>query len=425
MKIEVIDIDRVKKKVEVIFPEEKVTELREGVYEELKKHAKIKGFRPGKVPRSILTNYYKDYINDEVKKRLIEFSMADALSEAKVEPLTEPVIDFMDEKEQYGYTIECEVMPEIEVPEYKGVEVEVDAIQVVDEDIDKRLDGLRQMHAEMITKDSDAGAQKGDFVIIKYQGYIDDKPLKDVATEGYPMELGSPRSLPELENDIYGMKPGEEKDINVEFPEDYPGKDLAGKAVLFKVLLKDIREKRLPEINDEFAKDINYEDMEKAREGIREEIKKEKENLRKQFVSQKVIETLINGADIPVPERLREKRIEAMMNDAMARFDANSFAPEDIEQFANNIRTEFDKKAEEGIKADIILSKIADREGIKTEESDVYERMKKLAEDTKRSYDDVKNFYEKNKLMDYLRSNITQEKTVKFLTDNAIIREKA
>jgi len=425
MKIEVIDIDRVKKKVEVIFPEEKVTELREGVYEELKKHAKIKGFRPGKVPRSILTNYYKDYINDEVKKRLIEFSMADALSEAKVEPLTEPVIDFMDEKEQYGYTIECEVMPEIEVPEYKGVEVEVDAIQVVDEDIDKRLDGLRQMHAEMITKDSDAGAQKGDFVIIKYQGYIDDKPLKDVASEGYPMELGSPRSLPELENDIYGMKPGEEKDINVEFPEDYPGKDLAGKAVLFKVLLKDIREKRLPEINDEFAKDINYEDMEKAREGIREEIKKEKENLRKQFVSQKVIETLINGADIPVPERLREKRIEAMMNDAMARFDANSFAPEDIEQFANNIRTEFDKKAEEGIKADIILSKIADREGIKTEESDVYERMKKLAEDTKRSYDDVKNFYEKNKLMDYLRSNITQEKTVKFLTDNAIIREKA
>jgi trigger factor len=425
MKVEVIEIDRVKKKVEVIFPEEKIVELREGIYEELKKHAKIKGFRPGKVPKSILTTYYKDYVDEEVKKRLLETSMEDALSEAKVEPLAEPFVDFIEDNERYGYTLECEVMPEIDIPVYKGVEVEADIIQVTDEDIEKRLDGLKEMHAEMITKEPGAVAQKGDFVVIKYQGYLNGKPVKDIATEGYPMELGSPQSMPEFENGIYGMKSGEEKDINVDFPEDYPNKNIAKKTILFKVMVKEIREKRLPEINDEFAKDINFENMEKAREGLREEIKKDKENSRNQVISQKIIETLIDGADIPVPERLREKRIEAMMNDAMARFDVNSFAAEDIQQFQKNIRIDFEKKAEERIKADIVLSKIAEKEGIKLEESDVYERMKKLAEDTKRSYDDVINFYEKNKLMNYVISSIMQEKTINFLRENAVIKEKA
>ncbi len=424
MKVEVVDIDRVRKKVEVVFPEEKIVELTEGLYEELKKHAKIKGFRPGKIPRSILTTYYKDYINEEVKKRLLEFSMADALNEAKVEPLVEPVIEFLEDNERHGYTLECEVTPEIEIPVYKGVEVEVEAIKVTDEDLDKRLDGLREMHAQMLTKEPDAEAQKGDFVIIKYQGYLNGKPVKDIVTEGYPMELGSPQAMPEFENKIYGMKSGEEKDISVDFPEDYPNKDIAKKTIIFKVMIKEIREKKLPEINDEFAKDINFENMEKAREGLREEIKKEKENSRNQIISQKIVETLINSADIPVPERLREKRIEGMMNEALGQFDVNSFAAEDLQSFEKNIRLDFEKKAEDRIKGDILLLKIADKEGIKQEENDVYERMKKLAEETKRPYDDVKSFYEKNGLMGYVKGSILQEKTVNFLREHAVIKEK-
>ncbi|MCX5806984.1 MAG: trigger factor [Proteobacteria bacterium] len=424
MKVEVVEIDRVKKKVEVVFPEEKFAETREGVYEELKKHAKIKGFRPGKVPKSILTTYYKDYIDDEVKKRLLEVSMADAISEAKIEPITEPIVDFIEEDGRYGYTLECEVMPEIEIPVYKGVEVEVDAIEVTDEDVEKRLNSLREMHAQMSIKEPDAVAQKGDFVIIKYQGYMNGKPVKDIITEGYPMELGSPQSMPEFENGVFGMKSGEEKDISVDFPEDYPNKDIAKKTILFKVMIKEIREKKLPEINDEFAKDINFENMEKAREGLREEIKKEKENSRNQFISQRIIETLINGADIPVPERLREKRIEGMMSDALSRFDVNKFSAEDLQQFEKNIRIDFEKKAEERIKADFVLSKIAEKEGIKLEENEVYEKMKKLADETKRSYDDVKSFYEKNGLMGYVEGSIVQEKTVNFLRENAVIKEK-
>jgi trigger factor len=425
MKVEVTEVDRVRKKIEVTFPEEKFLELREGIYDELKKKAKIKGFRPGKVPKSIITTYYKDYIDEEVKRKMVEVSMADALSEAKVEPLTEPLVDFLEEEGRYGYTLECEVVPEVELPAYKGLEVEVEAVNVADEDVKKRITGLREMHAEMISKEPGVEARKGDFVIVKYQGYSNGKPLKDVATEAYPLELGSGNLLPDFENAIFGMKAGEEKEINVNFPDDYPDKDIARKTILFKISVKEIREKRLPEVNDEFAKDLNYDNMEKLEEGLREEIRKEKEKARSQSISQKLIETLINSVEIPVPERVREKRVEAMMQDAQVRFNTERFTEEERRQFEDNFRKDFEKRAEERIRGDIILAKIADKEEIKLEESDIYERIKKLAEDTKRSYDDVKSFYEKNNMMDYLKDMILQEKTLDFLKGNAVIKEKS
>lgn len=424
MKVEVVDIDRVTKKVEVVVPDERVTEISEKIYEELKKKAKIKGFRPGKVPRSILTTYYKDYIDDELKKRVIETTMPEALSEVKVNPVTEPVADFIEEEGRFGYTLLCEVLPEIEVPSYKGIDVEVDAINVTDEEINTRIESMREMHAEMITRESGAGAQKGDFLIIKYQGYMNGKPVKDIATEAYPLELGTSQLMPEFERALYDMKAGETKEINIDFPEDYPNKDIANKTVLFKIEIKDVREKRLPEVNDEFAKDINFENMEKLREGLKGEIEKEKHNSRRQLVSQKIIETLIGGVDILVPKRLLEKRTEAMMEDAKMRFNTEKFTEEELQAFQGNFKKDFEKKAEERIKSDIILAKIAEMEGIKLEEDDVHNRMKKIAEETKRPYGDVKGFYEKHDLIESMKNGIMQEKTIDFLRDNATIKEK-
>jgi len=424
MKVEAVDVDRVTKKVEVLVPDEQVTEISEKIYEELKKKAKIKGFRPGKVPRSILTTYYKDYIDDELKKRVIETTMPKALAEVNVSPVTEPVADFIEEEGRFGYTLLCEVLPEIELPSYKGIEVEVDVINVTDEEINTRIESMRGMHAEMITRESDACAQKGDFLIVKYQGYMNGKPVKDIATEAYPIELGTSQLMPEFENALYDMKAGETKEINIDFPEDYPNKEIAGKTVLFEVEVKDIREKRLPEVNDEFAKDINFENMEKMRESLKGEIEKEKRNSRKQLISQKLIETLISGVDIPVPKRLLEKRTEAMIEDAKMRFDTSKFTEDELQVFQDNFRKDFEKKAEERIKSDTILAKIAEIETIKLEDDDVHNRMKKIAEETKRPYDDVKGFYEKYDLIDSIKNSIMQEKTIDFLRDSATIKEK-
>ncbi len=425
MKVQVENIDSVKKKVEVVLPEEKINSIRESIYSELQKQAKIKGFRPGKVPRPMIISYYKDYIDDELKKRMVQETMYEALDEAKVNPVVQPVVDFINEADRQGYVLECEVIPDIELPAYKGIEVEVEPIEVSEEEVAKRLDGLQHMHAEIVAREGDRGAQNGDLVIIKYQGYEDGKPVKGIETEAYPVELGSSTLMPEFENALIGMKENEEKEVPISFPDDYPDKDIAKKTLQFKVTMKDIKEKRLPEINDEFAKDLNFDNIEAMHKGLRDEILKEKENVRSKEIAQKVMDALISGVDIPVPKILLEKRIEMMMEEAKSRFKADRLTEEEARGIEERFRKDFEKSAETRIKSEILITKISEKEGIGADENDVQERIKKIAEDAKRPLNDVRNFYEQYNLLNNLRSSIIEERTVSFLRDNALIKERS
>ncbi len=425
MKVQVENIDSVKKKVEVLLLEEEINAIRESIYSELQKQAKIKGFRPGKVPRPMIISYYKDYINDELKKRMVQETMYEALNEAKVNPVGQPLVDFIDEADRQGYVLECEVLPDIELPPYKGIEVEVEQIKVSDDEVAKRIEGLQQMHAEIVAKESDRGARKGDLVVIKYQGYEDGKPVKDIGTEAYPLELGSSTLMPEFENALMGMKENEEKEIPVSFPEDYPDKDIAKRTLQFKVMMKEIKEKRLPEVNDEFAKDLNFDNMDALHKGLRDEILKEKENVRGREIAQKIMDALIGGVEIPVPKTLLERRIAAMMEEAKSRFKADRLTEEEAKAIDERFREDFEKSAEARIKGEILVTKISEKEGIDADENDVQERIKKIAEDAKRPLNDVRNFYEQYNLLNNLRSSIIEERTINFLRDNAVIKEKS
>lgn len=425
MKIDVEALDEVRKKIEVILPDDKITSLREEIYNDLKKRAKIKGFRPGKIPRPIITSYYKDYIEEELKKKMVESTMSEVLLAAKVEPVTEPFVDFIEEEGRFGYSLECEVIPEIELPEYKGVEVEVEPVSVADEEVEKRIEGLRETHAQIQTKEPGVTAEKGNLVVVRYQGYIDDKPVKDIKADAYPLELGAASLLPEFENTLYGMKVDDEREVNVQFPDDYPDKDVASKSVLFKVYMKEIREKIKPEVNDEFAKDLSFEDMDALREGMRKEITKEKETAKRQLVSQKIVDKLLNAIEIPVPKRSLEKRVETMLQDARTRLNMDKFPEEERRNLEANFRKDFEAKAQERIRTEIVLYKIAGKEGITADESDIQGRMQKMAEDMRRPYEDVKTFYEQYNLIGNLRDGIIQEKTLNLLIDNAIIKENA
>jgi trigger factor len=424
MNVEVEALDKVRKKVQVILPKERISEIRESIYEELKKKAKIKGFRPGKVPRSIISSYYKDYIDEELQNRMVQSTMREALVVSKVDPITEPIVNFIDEDNRLGYELECEVVPEIELPSYKGVEVEVEAINITDDDVEKRIDGLQHMHAQMIARENDAMAQKGDFIVIKYQGYMNGKPVKGIGTDYYPLELGSTTLMPEFEAGLIGMKTGEEKEIEITFSDDYPDKEIASKTMQFHVFVKEIKEKRLPEINDEFAKDLNFENMEAMKAGMKEEIYKEKETAQQRDISQKIMETILKSSDIPVPKRLLDKRVQGMIEDAMNRFKPDSLTEEEERNLVGNMRVDFEPRAEERIRGEIVLKKIADTESIAVNDEEVHERMKKMAEDTRRNYEEIEKFYREYNMVDNLRASIVEEKTLNFLRDNAIVKEK-
>ena len=424
MNVEVENLDKVRKKVQVVLPEAKISEIRESIYDELKKKAKIKGFRPGKVPKSIITTYYKDYIDEELQTRMVQTTMGEALSTAKVDPVTEPILNFINEEDRHGYELECEIVPEIELPSYKAVEVEVEAINITDDDVEKRIDGLQHMHAEMITRENDAVAQKGDFVILKYQGYMNGKPVKGIGTEYYPLELGTTTLMPEFETALTGMRAGEEKEVSITFPDDYPDKDIASKTMQFQVLVKEIKEKRLPEINDEFAKDLNFENIEAMKAGLKEEISKEKDTAQKRDIAQKIMEILLKSTDIPVPKRLLDKRVQGMIEEAKNRFKADSMTEEEERSLEENLRKDFEPRAEERIKGEIILKKIAETESITVDDTEVHERMKRMAEDTRRNYEEIEKFYREYNMMDSLRASIMEEKTLNFLRDNSIVKVK-
>ena len=422
MKVQVENVDRVRKKIEVILDAENVHEIENGIYEDLRKRAKIKGFRPGKVPRSVLATYYKDVMDEELKRKIAENTIAAALSEAQVDPVSEPSIRFYEEKDKYGYTMECEVSPDFDLPEYRGLEVEIEPLKISPEDVDNRLDALKQMHAEVATKES-GEAEKGDFVIIKYEGFVDGKPLKDARSDAYPLDLGSSTLSPEFESAIIGMKANEEKEIEIAFAADYPDKAVASKKALFKVLLKEVKQKRLPEINDDFAKDLGFENMERLKEGISGELQKEKETERRSKLSEKVMDQLLERVDIPVPARLLDKRLQAMVQEAKARMKANRLSPEEEQNIDNLLRKELERQAERGIRAGMLLTRIAKEEHIIVEDSEVEGRIKKIAEDTKRGYDYIRDFYEKHNLLENLKSSLLEEKTMDLLIGSAQLKE--
>jgi trigger factor len=425
MKVQVETLDGVRKKVEVLLPVETVDEIRETIYEEVKKHAKIKGFRPGKVPKAIITQHYKDYIDEEVKKKMVENTMFDALLEAKVEPVMEPHVDFLEKEGEQGYVLECEVLPEIELPEYKGIAVEVEPVKVTDEDVDKRIEGLQQMHAEIIAKEPDAVAEKNDFVIIKYQGYLNGQPVKEVVAESYPVELGNATLMPEFENGLIGMKVNEEKDVEIAFPEDYPDKSIASKTLIFKVTMKEVKQKRLPQVNDEFAKDVSYENMDALKQGMKDELTKEKEGVRDRETTQKIMDALLKDMTVPVPKGLLDKRLQGMIEETMSRYQPGKFTAEEMHSIEGRMREEFGKRAEDRLRAEIVLARIAEKEGIKADDSDVEERIKKIAEDAKKTYNEIRNVYEQYNLIGGLKSAIIEEKAVNLLRDSAVIKEKS
>ncbi|MCX7965312.1 MAG: trigger factor, partial [Syntrophorhabdaceae bacterium] len=360
------------------------------------------------------------YIEMELRKRVVEFTMGNALKEVNINPVGDPIIDFLDDDGFKGYTIECEILPEIELPEYKGIEVEVEPIIITEEEIQKRMENIRQLYAQMEMKKEDEGAEKDDFMIISYQGFLDGEPLKEVKTDYYPVELGNSILMPEFESALYGMKIGEDKEITIDFPEDYPDKDIAGKKVLFKIHVKEIRKKILPELDDDFAKDMGFDNLEKMKESVMNDLRKEKESGRNKIIFQKIIDALFEKIDIPVPKRYLEKRVQAMLQDAKQRYEAEGVPTDNLEK---NLRKDFEHKAEKRIKTDILLIKIAEKENIKLEETDIEERLKRIAEDARRPFNDVKSFYERNELMEGLKSMILEEKTLNFLKDNAIIKE--
>ncbi|MCX8117415.1 MAG: trigger factor [Desulfobacterota bacterium] len=424
MNVTVEEINSVKKKINVEIPDERVAQEMEAIYRELGKQARIKGFRPGKVPRAILERYFKDYIKSEVIQKLIQETYSVALSEKGLQPVSPPVFDpgDLEKGKPYTYSATVEVKPEIRIEGYTGLKIQGRKEEVTEEEVEERLKGLQELHAQLRTISESRPVQAGDHVIFDYEARRDGQPLPEGRAIDFTVEVGSGRFIPALEEKMIGMRPEEEREIEVSFPEDYGYKKWAGQTISFRIKVKEIKEKVLPPLDDEFAKDLgDYDSLAALKARLKEELEKEKAAKLDRALKDQLIEHLLEANRFDIPETLVEEQVKALLSDTRLRLAAQGVAWDQLNLSEEKLRDDYREVAKRQVRTYLILEKIADQEGIRVTDEDVEERLRSISERTHQKFDVVKRYYESNGLIPDLKAGILTDKTLNFLLSRAEI----
>jgi trigger factor len=424
MKANVEEISSIKKKVSIEISEDQVNKEVESFYKDLGKKAKIKGFRPGKVPRDILERYFKDYVKAEVIQKLIEETYPQALSETDLHPVSPPVIDpggFEDGK-PFQYSAMIEVKPDIQLEEYTGLKIEGKKEEVKDEEVEGRLKALQNLHANLKTISEARPIQTGDYVIVDYEARLGGKPLEGGKAIDFTVEVGSGQFIPAFEEKLIGLKPEEEKEIEVSFPEDYGYQKWAGKTISFHVKIKEIKEKILPPLDDEFAKDLgDYSSFEELKVKLKGEIEKEKELALERQLKDRVVDQLLEINPFDVPESLVGEQAKAMVSDTKLRLAAQGVALKKVGVSEEKLQEDYKAMAQKQVRTFLILEKIAGAEGIAVTDEEADDRLREMSERMHQKFDVVKRYYEKNGLLPEVKAGIIRDKTLNFLLEKANI----
>jgi len=401
-----------------------VTKEVESFYQQVGKQAKIKGFRPGKIPRDILERYFKDHVKSEVIQKLIQESYPAALSEKDLQPVSPPVIDpgELESGKPFQYSATVEVKPEIKIEGYIGLNIEGKKESAKEEEVEERLKGLQNLHAQLKTVPEPRPIQSGDHVIIDYEARMDNKPLEEGKAVDFTVEVGSGRFIPALEEKLVGLNQEEEKEIEVPFPEDYGYKKWAGKTVSFLVKVKEIKEKVLPPLDDEFAKDLgDYASLEDLKAKLKEEIEKEKELMLDRQLKDQMIEQLIQANSFEIPESMVVEQAKALVSDTKLRLASQGIALKNLNIPEEKLQEDYREAAQKQVRTYLILEKIAAQEGITVTDEEADERLQSISERTHQKFDVVKRYYEKNGLIPELKTGILTDKTLNFLLEKANI----
>ncbi|KRT66796.1 MAG: trigger factor, trigger factor [Candidatus Dadabacteria bacterium CSP1-2] len=418
MKVNVESLSNTEMKVEVFIPKEEVTGKIEEVFKELERDAKIKGFRPGKAPRRVIEAAYGSYIFEEVSSRLVSQSFEKALEEVSIIPISRPRItkDKIERDKEFHYTAVFEVIPEFEVKDYTGIELKKEKREVKEEDLALVLNQLRERGAQAKPIGEDREVRTGDYLIIDYVGVVDGKPIKDLKAKDAQVIVGDKRLMAEFEDNLIGIKKGEEKEFEITYPEDFQMKDVAGKAVNFTVTVKEILERILPELDDEFSKDLGEENLEGLRKRIRGDLEKRFNKESDDMLKGGLIKVLLERNPLDVPPILIENETLRLKREFAINLERHGLKPPVLNDEAEG---NFRNRAEQNVKASIILGAIARKEGVQVDEDEVDNKLIEISKSAAVSFQKVREIYEKNNMVDSLKASLVEDKVLNFLIEKS------
>jgi trigger factor len=361
MQVTVEDLSTVKKVLHIEIPQKVVVGELDKAYKDLKKNAKVKGFRPGKTPRTVLERLYKKDVNADVSSKLIQKSLIDALKEAELNIVGRPEVEppIADGKGPYKYDATVEIEPEIETVEFKGLTLKKNLYKVSAEEMDAQLKMLQKNLAQQKTLEEDRPAREGDFVLVDYEGFKDGKPFAETQkTENFTLKIGDGPILKEFDEQLIGMSAGETREVKVHFPEDYFNNKVAGLEVTFNVKLNGIREVVLPAIDDEFAKDLGqYETLKQLKDEIRNNLIKGYEKRSEQEVQEQVFTALFEKVNFEVPDSLIDFELGGIIEEVERTLTYHGSSLEERSLTKEDLAEKYRDTAEKQVRRRLILKK--------------------------------------------------------------------
>ncbi len=423
MNVKVEDISAVKKQLSFEVPASRVDEEIEAAYKKLSKTAKVKGFRQGKVPRAVLERHYAPSVEGQVLERLVSDSYLNALKQENIVPVSGPEITdggTLEKGKPYNFSAQVEVQPEVKPTDYLGLNLKKETFTEDETTVDARLEEMRLGSARLEIADRDE-AQSGDTVTIDFEGFVDGAPFDNGAASDHALELGSNTFIPGFEEQLAGMKRGEEKEIEVTFPLDYGKKHLAGQDATFKVKLKEIKEKILPELNDDFAAQVGMATLGDLREKVREVYASQEHSRIEQEFRDHLIDQLIEKNPFEVPEGMIQRQLDFMLDNLRNRMQSQGISLEAMGMTPDSFKQIYRKTAANQVKGSLLLEAIADKESIRVDESEIEEKLEEIAEKNNASKEMVANFYADESRKSGLVGQLTEEKVIHFLTGRATI----
>ncbi len=425
--VESVEGNKVKLSIEV--DESELDKAVDAAFRRLARSVRVPGFRPGKAPRRMIENHVgRDYLYMEALQDSLPNWYSEAVVETDLRPIDRPEIHFdesMDEEEGFKFSATVEVRPEAKLSSYKGVEAPKREVEVADEQVEAQIEEMRGQFATLAAVE-DRPVQTGDFTVIDFKGErMTGGPLEGGEAEDYMLEVGGGELLPDFEKNLVGMKAGERKQFGVMFPMDYAEESLRGQSVLFRVHLKEIKERELPPLDDEFAKEASeFDTLDEFRSSVREQLEEVEEQRAIGEFRGRVLDAVTERAKVEVPEVMVDEKADEMVSSFERSIRAQGIEPAQYYQLAGSspedVKERVRDDAADTVKKELVLDAVAAAEGVDVDEHEVMHQIEHLAEDTDRSPKQIADLMRRNGTYQLLEEEMARAKALDFLAENAV-----
>lgn len=388
----------------------------------------IPGFRKGKAPRRILEmNIGKEAILDEAFDRVAQKAFDEALKQENLDPVDRPQVDIVTLEEGKDVVFKATItpVPEVTLGEYKGLKVAKDAVEVKDEQVEEQVKNILNHHAKMVDAEEGATVANDDFITLDFKGEVDGVAFAGGEGKDYPLQIGSHSFIDTFEDQLVGLKVGEEKDVNVIFPEEYHAKDLAGKAAVFHCKINSIKHKEMPELTDEFVKaSTSYESIEDMKTKLRENIEKNAQREADTKRRNEILKQATDNITVDIPEVMVENRVSNMIQELSVNLENQGMNLDAYLKYANmdmaKLREQYKESAAIAVKTDLMLDAVAKAEDIKVENADINAEIALLAATYGTTPQEVSKIIKKNHSIGNLVATVLHKKAANFIIDSAV-----